>query len=83
MEKETEYIKNYVETGVLGPVDFKQDTDLLIPGAAGMVAGQEPGETVDTRGQVEEETKYIESVVNNITGNVGSPGSGAGGSGGE
>ena len=72
-EKETEYIKNYVETGVLGPVDFKQDTDLLIPGAAGMVAGQEPGETVDTRGQVEEETKYIESVVNNITGNVGSP----------
>ena len=82
-EKETEYIKNYVETGVLGPVDFKQDTDLLIPGAAGMVAGQEPGETVDTRGQVEEETKYIESVVNNITGNVGSPGSGAGGSGGE
>jgi len=46
MEKETEYIKNYVETGVLGPVDFKQDTDLLIPGAAGMVAGQEPGETV-------------------------------------
>ena len=79
MEKETEYIKNYVETGVLGPVDFKQDTDLLIPGAAGMVAGQEPGETVDTRGQVEEETKYIESVVNNITGNVGSPSSGPSG----
>ena len=72
-EKETEYIKNYVETGVLGPVDFKQDTDLLIPGAAGMVAGQEPGETVDTRGQVEEETKYIESVVNNITNNIDSP----------
>ena len=72
-EKETEYIKNYVETGVLGPVDFKQDTDLLIPGAAAMVAGQEPGETVDTRGQVEEETKYIESVVNNITNNIDSP----------
>ena len=84
-EKETEYIKNYVETGVLGPVDFKQDTDLLIPGAAGMVAGQEPGEIVDTRGQVEEETKYIESVVNNITGNVGSPSGGPSGgtSGGE
>jgi len=72
-EKETEYIKNYVETGVLGPVDFKQDTDLLIPGAAAMVAGQEPGETVDIRGQVEEETKYIESVVNNITNNIDSP----------
>jgi len=72
-EKETEYIKNYVETGVLGPVDFKQDTDLLIPRAE---AGQE---TVDTRGQVEEETKYIESVVNNITGNVGSPSSGPSG----
>ncbi len=83
-EKETEYIKNYVETGVLGPVDFKQDTDLLIPGAAGMVAGQEPTEFLDTRGQVEEETKYIESVVNNITGNVGSPSGGpSGGEGGE
>lgn len=79
MEKETEYIKNYVETGVLGPVDFKQDTDLLIPGAAGMVAGQKPTEFLDTRGQVEEETKYIESVVNNITGNVGSPSSGPSG----
>lgn len=26
-QKETDYIKNYLETGVLGPVDFKQDVE--------------------------------------------------------
>tara|TARA_R100001591_G_scaffold98121_2_gene104216 strand:- start:949 stop:2745 length:1797 start_codon:yes stop_codon:yes gene_type:complete len=65
-EKETEFIKRYVEDGILGEVDFKQDTDLLIPGAADLVAGVESQEAIDLRGQIEEETKYIESVVDNV-----------------
>ena len=82
-EKETEYIKNYVENGILGEVDFKQDTDLLIPGAADLVAGVESKEAIDLRGQIEKETEYIKSIVNNVVTGSGLPGEGEPGGEGE
>lgn len=58
-QKETDYIKTFVETGVLGPVDFKQDVEKLIPTY---------GTDINYNEQLNQETeaikKFIEEKVN-------------------
>ena len=58
-QKETDYIKTFVETGVLGPVDFKQDVEKLIPTY---------GTDINYNEQLNQETeaikKFVEEKVN-------------------
>ena len=65
-QKETDYIKKFVEEGILGKVDFKQDPELLIPGA-----NKNTIKSPDYIKQIEDETEYIKDYINDVvTGGV-------------
>ena len=54
-QKETDYIKNYLETGVLGPVDFKEE----------MVSVADLAGDIDYQSQLNEEINYIKDYIDN------------------
>ena len=52
-QKETDYIKNYLETGVLGPVDFKEE----------MVSVSDLAGDIDYQTQIQNETEIIKNYI--------------------
>ena len=52
-QKETDYIKNYLETGVLGPVDFKEEM-VSVSGLSG---------DIDYQTQIQNETEIIKNYI--------------------